>query len=822
MEFNEAQQKIINNIFGAYLISAPVGTGKTTILAERVVKALDLGVQPEEILCLTFTNRAAEEMSERIKKRIKSKEILDNLTIKTFHGFCAYFIKLEAKQICIDFDFAIFDENEQLEIMKNILVDYPDLIVEGKSEKYQIFSLIDKLYDYRLNKLEQEIGCVVRSKHISGDLIEINKKYLQALRDQNALDFNELVLLTAKSLYFDKKLRRKWSKKYKFIQLDEFQDTHLVEYLVLKELAKGHKNISLIGDLDQTIYKWRGSNPRLISKFFKKHFAPVKELSLTINYRFDSNILEAIKSFLKNFAYSDTNELKSLKDKKVKKCVDIFGGYNFNEEISWVIDNIKKIRRENPKAEIAVLTRSNFAVNRAANIFFANKIEHITVDKYDFFRRQEIKDIYAYLKIIFNKFDLESALRIVLRPSRNIGVETLKSIKKDGDSIGLKISDFLSFKNYNFSEPFYNLIEKWNKGRIIVLDTETTGLNVLKDEIIQIYAIEIIKGKRGKDFYHILKNNIPVGDSARVHGMTDEFLQKKGREPKEVFNELKEFIGIDIVVGHNINFDISMIKENGKRNDINFEFEEYYDTLDIAKRFIRNVENYKLTTLSKILKLEVATHDAKDDVLATVGLLGVLVDRLKIGTFQRAEIFKKFSKKFIQLSNLIYSWQKIIRDKRPAEVLEYIWESSGLKNYYSKDKESEKRFKSIENLVSIFKEKDNLDKPADFVLRELINFASLSKNIDFLALEKGKIPIVTIHQVKGLEFDCVFIIGVNEFKFPVYNADLEEEKKLFYVAMTRAKKRIFISYSNFNDYNRPINKSIFINLIDQKYINFFE
>ena len=120
----------------------------------------------------------------------------------------------------------------------------------------------------------------------------------------------------------------------------------------------------------------------------------------------------------------------------------------------------------------------------------------------------------------------------------------------------------------------------------------------------------------------------------------------------------------------------------------------------------------------------------------------------------------------------------------------------------------------------MFKEKDNIKKSPEIVLRELIQYASLVKDLDFLGLEKGKIPIVTIHQVKGLEFDYVFIVGVNEFKFPIYKSDLEEEKRLFYVAMTRAKKRIFISYSSFNDYGKPMSKSQFINYIDKKYINF--
>jgi len=121
MEFNKEQQAIIDNVFGAFLISAPVGTGKTTILTERVAKALEVGIKPEEILCLTFTNRASEEMAERIKARIGKKEIYDEITIKTFHGFCAYFIKAESKTIGLPRDFAIFEEEEQSEVMKKIL-----------------------------------------------------------------------------------------------------------------------------------------------------------------------------------------------------------------------------------------------------------------------------------------------------------------------------------------------------------------------------------------------------------------------------------------------------------------------------------------------------------------------------------------------------------------------------------------------------------------------------------------------------------------------------------------------------------------------------
>jgi len=820
MFFNEKQQEIIDSVEGAFLVSAPVGTGKTTVLTERVVKALDSGIKASEILCLTFTNRAAEEMFDRIKDKVGKKEIFDQLTIKTFHGFCAYFIKAESKEIGISPDFVIFEEEEQVELMKGILEKYPEYIINKEYEKREIIKIIEDAYKYRLSLLMEEIGCKVCEVKADEILKKISLEYSEEMDEQNALDFNELVLLTIRTLYLNKKLQKKWWSRYKFIQLDEFQDTHLSEYLVVKELAKKHKNVSFIGDLDQTIYSWRGSEPFFIKKLLKVHFPKLKEMYLETNYRFNPAVLFAVKSFLESFENANTKKLESLK--KVQgdgKCIDVFAGYNFSEEINWVIENIKAIREKEKNAKIVVLVRANYLITKAAQIFSKKGVAHITVDKYEFFRRQEVKDIYAYLKLIFNKFDLESAYRLVKRPPRSIGPKTIKTIREKGNPIGLKVSDFLSFRNYNYPEPFYNLQNKWDKGRVVVLDTETTGINTLSDEIIQIFAIEVVNGKRGKEFYYFLKNTILVGASENIHGISDNFLREKGRDPKEILKSLKEFIGADPVIGHNVNFDLSMILENGKRHGINFKFDDYYDTLDISRRLVE-APNYRLNTLAEMFGLEAATHDARDDVIATVGLLEVLIGKLKKNSLKRVELFTEFKNKFISISAMINGWQEMVKVERPKDALLKVWIESGLKEYYEKDIDKDKRLKSIEDLKNIFEKKDDKDKRADIVLRELIHYASLARDINFLGLEEGRVPIVTAHQAKGLEFDYVFIIGVNEYGFPVYKGDLEEEKRLFYVAMTRAKKKIFISYSKFKDNDMPMNRSPFIGLIDSKYINF--
>ncbi|MDD3711029.1 MAG: 3'-5' exonuclease [Patescibacteria group bacterium] len=822
MNFNPAQQNIINNIWGAYLISAPVGTGKTTVLTERIIRALKEGVRPDEVLAMTFTNRAADEMKNRIKERIDDKNDFDSLTISTFHGFCAYFIKSEADNIGISSDFLVLDEDEQLEIAKDIFIksgqSWPD-------KPREILNILENFYKYRLSIFQIEMGHKIKAKQISPEIIIFGEEYLNKMSEQNSLDFNELVFITLKTLMSNKEISEKWSKRFRFIQLDEFQDTHISEYLVVKELAKRHKNIALIGDIDQTIYSFRDSQPVFIAKLFKDHFSPVKEFDLNINYRSNPTLIEAFMSILKNMNDSRTKEInsgvivKKEKDENDESSgIKLFKAYNFSEEVSWIIDNIKKIKEKNPQAKIVVLNRANYLISKVAKVFLENNISFLTVDQYDFFKRQEIKDIFSYLKILFNKADIFSAQRIIERSAKNIGKETIKKIYLDGRNCGLNLSDFLNFKNYNFSEPFSELVNYEKSGRIIVLDTETTGINPASDEIVQIYAREIIDGKLGEEFHFYLKNKKSVGSSYFVHKISDEFLAEKGRDPKKILKDLKKFIGNSAVAGHNVLFDLNMIKENSKRLGIDIDFNNYYDTLDLSRRFL-NLASYKLSNIAKHLNFQTATHSADDDVGATIELLFYLIKQLKSKSEERIALWNKFKAKFLNISLDINNWEKEVDKKRPVELLSHIWQVSGLRDLYEKDKNAQQRQKSFETLKTFFENRDNKKFDARSSLHNLIHFAGLVKNIDFLGLDQGKIPIVTVHQVKGLEFDYVFLLGLNEGIFPLFKSDnLEEEKRLFYVALTRAKQGIFLSCSNFNDYNYPISKSRLVSLIDPKFV----
>ena len=814
MQYNQEQLNIINKINGAFLISAPVGTGKTTVLTERVIKALDAGFKPSEILCLTFTNRAADEMRQRLRQAVASKETFDDITISTFHGWCAYFLKTEAKEIGLVNDFTILDEDEQLSLIKSIVSQFSkDLYLNDNSHKNEFTGLLESLYAIRLKQFEAKIGI---TNEIKTDPLKeaIAEAYEKAMGEQNALDFNHLVLQTLEALYFNENLRKKWSQKYKFIQLDEFQDTHLSEYLVIKELAKVSKNIALIGDLDQTIYSWRGSKPHFIAKLFKTHFAPVEELSLVINYRSQRELLTAIKKVLSGFDNPSTKNMESSSAAAGdSNCLSIFNGHNFAEEIDWVVAQIKEIQRTDKNASIAVMSRTHNLINQASEVFTAKNLPHLTVDHYNFFRRQEIKDALAHLKIILNRFDLDSAYRVAVRPPKDLGEATLQAIRQAGDTVALKISDFFYLPNFSRSEPFGQLIADYHNSRLIVLDTETTGTNPARDEIIQIYAREINQGQIGAEFHFYLKNTLPVGASAAVHHLTDEFLAANGQNPKEILTNLKQFIGQSAVIGHNVKFDIDMIIANGLKQGIDFEFKNFYDTLDLSRRLI-NSDSYKLSNLAKLFNLAGATHSADDDVDATINLLAILISKLELTTKEREKIFARYSRKFIRLASQLANWQHLIVKERPAHALEKIISESGLKDYYAKQPDAEKRLASLDSLVKFFGKRDDLNKPPLDSLRELIGLSALAKNIDFLAINQGQTPILTVHQVKGLEFDHVFLVGLNEGQFPLYRTeDMEEEKRLFYVALTRARLSIGLTYSNFDRFGRPSAKSRFLDYL---------
>ena len=472
-------------------------------------------------------------------------------------------------------------------------------------------------------------------------------------------------------------------------------------------------------------------------------------------------------------------------------------------EAQWIFQNIVNLLPlVKTPTQIAILVRQNnylqnltLHLNYLANIYNQKNqetpINFIQIDNIRFFKRQEIKDVLSIMKYLINPNDYLSLQRILINLIPNIGIRTIKQISSaEYLQNGLRLSDFINANSQNPNyEPFSDLISAYLSKDIIVFDIEGTGTDIFADNIIQLSAIKIRKGKKIAEFNRYLKSDKPVGDSEKVHHISDEYLQTHGENPKLVLQEFCQFIQDAIITGHNIRgYDMDILNQNLLKHNLTpVDFSNInFDTLDLVRRFYPNLPNHKLEFLSNHFQFETkSNHNSLDDVFATWELLHKLLEDKIIPTAKkRSELINKQKNKFIHVAQIFQKLHNV-------------------------------RLENIRNLFRLAKAELNSHRGTNGI-KELLQYASLSNtDLDALTSSHPKIPIITIHQAKGLEFDYEFLAGMNDDIFPSYfstrNGSItEEEKRLFYVAITRAKKALFLSSSG-----RP---SRLLNYIPEQFI----
>ena len=795
IELNDRQDAIVEHIHGGLLVLAPVGTGKTLVLAERAANAVRAGIDPKRILCLTFTNRAAKEMLERIKRLFP--QYSSKITVTTFHALCADMLLKEAKTIGLPHDFVVYDEDDSVDVFMEI----GNITAKEARDCYYKTEKIKSLAtsESSLETLIQKEG---------NAFADLAVQYHAALQLRHGLDFQDLVFRVRAMLVENQEIRDRWQNRYDFVQVDEVQDTHSSEYEIVKALAIKSCNLALIGDFDQTIYEWRGSNPDKIISEFKEDFAPVKTLTLRENYRSTRILQRAFNAFARNFDHGsiicfpadtvDEGELIAIKRLQTG-----------SEEANWIAKIVLRLYKAFPGMQfnrVGVLTRTNYRGMQVSEVFEKLDIPHVTVEQYHFFSRQEIKDTLAHLKVLINPRDKGSLMRFLRRSGKGIGEATINQINGKGPEIGLFLSDLIAPKSFDYDDPFEGLFHALDSGSVVIIDVETTGLDIDKNDVIEIAAQKIQNGQVIDEFQTLLKTDIPVRDSEEIHGYSDEYLEKHGIDAVTAYQQFMAFAGDSVMVGHNIqHFDVPILKSHSNRLLLTLPDWEIYDTLDLAHRFI-DTQRYDLFALSKTLNLSKApTHKAMDDVQCTKELLFHLLPLAREKSAERQELVTKHAGVFKPVTEKISHWKKQLNTMRPAEFLPFILSDSGLEEYYSSQP---RRLANLEMLKQFFIEKEQAELSPESALRDLIKLTALSRNIDFLSETDNRIPIITVHQAKGLEFDTVFIAGATEGEFPSYFAlrddKLDEEMRVFYVAMTRAKQRLFISSfaQNRNGYSK--------------------
>ncbi len=406
---NERQKEIVESLEQNLLVIAGAGSGKTRCITARAGQIAASGVDPRNILIVTFTNKAASELKERLKE---DNSQLSWPWVGTFHSICARILRIDGDKIGVKNNFTITDSKDQRGIAKSIL---KDLSIDPR--RFSYVKMMSSISNHK-NKLigpEDYAKCNEDTFYVR-TTASIYKRYQALLENNNSLDFDDLLMKTVQLLKKDKAVRERYQRQFRYIMVDEFQDTNLAQYQLLKNLWSKGQNICVVGDDDQSIYSWRGANfTNLFS--FEEDFAPVKTVMLEQNYRSTQQILDLANGLIKN--NSQRHEKKLLAKEGFKGNLPSIKALSDEYmEAKFIVKEIKKIA---DYQNTAILYRINSQSRILENVLVEKKIPYVVRGGTEFFSRSEIKDLISYLKVLYNPSDIYSLQRIINVPTRGIG-----------------------------------------------------------------------------------------------------------------------------------------------------------------------------------------------------------------------------------------------------------------------------------------------------------------------------------------------------------------------------------------------------------------
>lgn len=450
-ELNPEQFRAVTTTEGAILIIAGAGSGKTRVITFRIAHMLDLGIPQSQILALTFTNKAAKEMEERIKDLTQRK--LQNLTVSTFHAFGVRVLRADIDKLGYRENFSIYDETDRVALIKEC----------GRELKYSP----DAMDIYQIGNLISNIKTGRKNWETANDMYRpLYECYQEGLKLYNAVDFDDLIVLPIKLFKEHPDVLERYRERYKYLMVDEFQDTSHQQYELMHLLAD--KNVAVVGDDDQSIYSWRGADYQNIVNF--EHDFNVTEIRLEQNYRSTGTILEAANGVISH----NTNR----KDKKLwsgngtGKPIEIFMPENETDEADFIAESILGIAAEERRKydEFGILIRSNTQGRFIEEAFLQNNIPYTMSGGTSFFERKEIKDVISYLRVISNHDDDINLLRIINTPRRGIGRAAIQILNDVADENGCTLWNAIKFLIEAESSPASEVLKEDLQGFVELIE----------------------------------------------------------------------------------------------------------------------------------------------------------------------------------------------------------------------------------------------------------------------------------------------------------------------------------------------------------------
>jgi len=461
-KLNDRQKEAVMHIDGPCLVIAGAGSGKTKVLTTRIAYLLEQGISHNNILAITFTNKAAKEMRERLDLLVPG----NNVFVGTFHSFGLKILRENVSELGYDKNFTILDSDDVLSIIKRIMKDR-DIDVKEISP-YFVRNKISFIKNELLSEIEIEKYFV---GYAEKKVIDIYKEYKNILKRNNSVDFDDLLTLPVELFKNNKDILDKYQEHFKYILIDEYQDTNEVQYKMSRLIGSKYKNIFVVGDANQCIYGFRQANFRNILNF-EKDYSEAKVVTLDQNYRSTKNILDAANSVIRH--NKERKDMDLYSNLGIGCKLKYLRSYDEKHEITLVVDEIKRLLQEGYNySDIAIFYRTNAQSRNVEEVLLKDNLPYKVFGSFYFYNRKEIKDLLCYLRLINNYQDDISLRRVINVPKRKIGPKSIDDIAKRAASLGISMFDALSGgKEIEFKE--------------LILDLQNRALDLSLTELIDV------------------------------------------------------------------------------------------------------------------------------------------------------------------------------------------------------------------------------------------------------------------------------------------------------------------------------------------------
>lgn len=505
-QLNDMQKKAVTCTEGPLLVLAGAGSGKTKVLTTRIAYLInEKNVDPSSILAITFTNKAAKEMKDRVIKLIGN--IGYSMKISTFHSFGLSILKEHCDLLGYSKNFTIIDSDDSMTLIKKIVKD-----LNLDSKIFNPKMIRNKISGAKNELMDPAEYVRFANTDMEEKIVSVYERYQKRLKLNNSFDFDDLLMLPIKLLKENPDVLKQYQEKFKYVMVDEYQDTNQAQYILTKMMSAKYKNICVVGDNDQSIYMFRGANYRNILNF-EKDYKNTSVILLEENYRSTKNILDVANSIIKNNKSRKDKTLWTNNDDGLK--IKYHRSSNEKDESFYVVSEIKKLLNNGvPLSEIAVLYRANAQSRNIEEVLLRDNIPYKVVGAFYFYNRKEIKDLIAYLKLIYNHNDDNSLTRIINVPKRGVGLKAIENLNTKAMLEEKSLYDSLSTQK---ELDFKRLIDDLSK------KAETMSLTELVDCILN-----DSKMKEELELEKTIESEVRLENLEEFKSITKSFEESKG------------------------------------------------------------------------------------------------------------------------------------------------------------------------------------------------------------------------------------------------------------------------------------------------------